>query len=73
MTGKYLRRCHVCEHITVSEQAVRYCQGCGRSLAPFFYFKEETVPLFSDLQLRPTLVKGEFSPILGLTAQWDSP
>lgn len=66
------RRCHVCGGVNwSSSEEVHRCEHCGKSLAPFFYFSEASAPVFSDFQLRPPLLKGEYQPIWGLTALWE--
>ena len=68
----HLRKCHVCGTVNEqSEQPIKKCSQCNKSLAPFFYFDDETKVVLSDMHLRPPLVDGEFSPIHGLTVYWE--
>ncbi|MCB0412283.1 MAG: hypothetical protein KDD22_07140 [Bdellovibrionales bacterium] len=67
----HFRRCHVCDHVTQSDQTIMKCEHCHKSLAPFFYFDEKSITPPSDLQMRPKSLEGEYSPIQGLTAYWD--
>ena len=72
----HLRRCHVCD--AVSEQngdVVSKCEGCGKFMAPFFFFNEKRVVIFTDREMRPSLphvtqTSEERMPIRGLTAYW---
>lgn len=68
----HFRRCHVCGHTNQSAQSILRCGGCNKSLSPFFYFDEKAIRPASDLQLRALPLHGEYSPIQGLTAYWES-
>jgi hypothetical protein len=39
-------------------------------MAPFFFFNEEEVVLYSDAELRPQEKLGDRNPVRGLTAYW---
>lgn len=68
----HFRKCHVCGSISEkSEEPVKKCSKCEKSLAPFFYFDDHTKVTLSDMHLRPPLLDGEFLPIHGLTVVWD--
>ena len=73
MKGRYhFRRCHLCNEITnVIESEVKYCQHCGKPMAPFFYFTESQTMALSDVQTRPDPTQGEYQPLRGLTAFWE--
>ena len=68
----YLRKCHVCGHVNESHDEVDRCLHCKKPLAPFFYFKSKEIIPLSDYQLRPQLMEGQYLPIRGLTAYWES-
>lgn len=68
---KYFRRCHMCDHVNeVSGDKLEYCECCGKSFAPFFYFDDRYTSVLSDLSMRPPLIQGEYTPIQGLTVYW---
>jgi hypothetical protein len=49
----HVRRCHVCGHVSErSENQVECCDQCGKRLAPYYFFDESAVPVYSvDEQL----------------------
>lgn len=68
----HFRKCHVCSHLNEASSPILRCSGCNKALSPFFYFDEKAIRPASDLQLRPLPLKGEYSPIQGLTVYWES-
>jgi hypothetical protein len=70
----YFRRCHICGSLNEMHENQRsgHCETCHKSLAPFQYFDDRFSPIQSDRTLRPPLLEGEFVPIHGLTAYWES-
>ena len=69
----HFRRCHVCGTTNcATDGQVDKCCNCSKSLAPFYYFDDRLVAVGSDSNLRPPLLNGEYSPIYGLTAYWDT-
>jgi hypothetical protein len=70
----HYRRCHVCGYLNVAKtQPVAKCGDCGKSLAPFFYFDDRFTTVPGDGTLRPPRLQGEYNPIQGLTAYWETP
>ena len=68
----HIRKCHVCGSVTEQkDEPIKKCSHCEKSLAPFFYFDDDSKVILSDMHLRPPLMEGEFSPIHGLTVVWD--
>ncbi len=50
----HIRRCHICN--AVSERAgkqVDRCDQCGKSLAPYYFFDEKSVRVYSVDEYRP--------------------
>lgn len=69
----HYRRCHVCGHLNVqASQPVIKCFECGRTLAPFFYFDDRFSSVPAEGTLRPPRLEGEYNPIQGLTAYWET-
>ena len=67
----HIRRCHICGGMTETHgHHVSECEHCGKAMAPFYFFKEEEAPLYSDHDLRPVVQLGERKPVLGFTAYW---
>ena len=72
----HLRRCHLCDTVTEQHgEHVTKCDGCGKSMAPFYFFNDEQVVIFTDHDTRPespelTRLSKERLPIRGLTAFW---
>ena len=68
----HMRRCHMCGDVTHSEEfPITQCLHCGKAMAPFFYFDDEHKVVWTDFQLRPPRLEGEYHPILGLTVSWE--
>lgn len=69
----HYRRCHVCGSVNMKDgDPVDRCSHCNKSLAPFFYFNDRFKVVLGDETLRPPMMEGEYSPIQGLTAYWES-
>jgi len=69
----FFRRCHMCGETNHKEgDRIERCEHCGKSLAPFYYFDERLVSTLGDKSLRAIPLEGEYSPIQGLTAYWES-
>ncbi len=69
----YLRRCHLCGHITEnSEDRVDKCEHCGKHMAKYYYYDEQSAPIFADNLLRPPYLKNEYQALLGISVVWDS-
>ncbi|MEO0335085.1 MAG: hypothetical protein AAF202_01735 [Pseudomonadota bacterium] len=69
----HYRKCHVCGSVNEQEkEPVQKCHHCGKSLAPFFYFDDKYKVILSDMHRRPPVIIGEYLPIHGLTAYWES-
>jgi hypothetical protein len=70
------RRCHICGHVNQSTPKhlhdVQCCESCHKHFAPFYYFDDRGKPTVADFTLRPPHLEGEWSPIQGLTAYWES-
>ena len=77
----HIRRCHVCGTMNeVKGKKVDKCSGCGKSLAPFYFYDEHSLIGFGDLpvdsqkkSLRSSAdLKDQpfYSPIKGLTSYW---
>lgn len=72
----HIRRCHICDTITESEQAlVSRCSGCQKSLAPFVFC--ETTYQFEMKELSQTIfkksnqgLKSIYPPLLGIALYW---
>lgn len=71
----HIRRCHLCGAISEAPgQLVTSCQGCGKALAPFYFFDESkalglAVSTFSESTVLP---RKEYPPVWGLTVYWES-
>jgi hypothetical protein len=66
------RRCHLCGSVCEEPKNVRRCSDCGKPFAPFYYFNDEFTPVLTEGELRPPLLDGQWRPIHGLTAYWQS-
>ncbi len=67
----FFRRCHICGSVTEAHgQPVARCGHCAKTFAPFYYFDVLHIPISADNLLRPPLLPGERSPIVGLTSWW---
>lgn len=67
-----IRRCHVCGTICEAQAKVRSCTQCGKPFAPFFYFNDQFTPVQNEGGLRPQVLIGEWKPLQGLTAYWQT-
>lgn len=77
MTTTHIRRCHVCNGTTESnEAAIHRCSHCGKHLAPFYYFDESKLDGLPELgphlsRWKDTLMTpGTYQPIWGLSTYW---
>lgn len=78
--GVHVRRCHICDHVNERDgESVDRCASCGRCFAPYYFFDEKSVRVYSDVEQRPaselSLVRpkdqaGEHRPLRGLSAVW---
>lgn len=76
----HVRRCHICDHVNERDgQSVDRCGHCGKILAPYYFFDEQNVHVYSDVEQRPTLEQtrarpkeqpGEHRPLRGFSAVW---
>ena len=70
----HVRRCHVCGHVNESDHsAVHKCDGCGKYLAPFYYFDESQLDGLKENGFYLSLWKSihAYHPIWGLSTYWD--
>lgn len=76
----HFRRCHVCGEVNSVEGAlVTSCQGCGKHLAPFYFFDESRAMglnsnFYSSIKepAESRLPLKEYPPVWGLTVYWES-
>jgi hypothetical protein len=69
--GIHFRRCHVCGEVNSRlGEHIERCRHCNKPIAPFYFFDEHQVEVYSENRERPSHENGERSPILGLTAIW---
>lgn len=69
----HIRRCHICNGVSeIEKERVLRCQHCGQSLSPFYYFDDMYMNIQTENELRVLPPEGEYIPIYGLTAYWDS-
>lgn len=75
----HIRRCHICNHVTENDkQHIEKCEGCGKSLAPFFFcmdpgVEELTSDFRTDRDKKPqtsSFLRSEFPPIYGISLYW---
>jgi hypothetical protein len=66
------RRCHLCGFVCEEPAAVKRCGECGKPFAPFYYFNDEFTPVLTEGELRPPNLDGQWRPIHGLTAYWQT-
>lgn len=75
----HVRRCHVCGTVNESEnQAIRSCKGCGKHLAPFYYFDESELKGLDVGGLHFSVMKNfdpevhveTFKPLWGFSTYW---
>lgn len=73
---KQFRRCHVCGTInelhTHRDNMVHSCDGCGKHLAPFYFFEESEQSGVADNGLQMSLRKEAigYQPLWGFSAYW---
>lgn len=74
----HVRRCHVCGSVNECEKSlVQKCDGCGKTLAPFYYFDEslamglKTEAQYQSEYKSSALPHREYPPIWGLTVYWE--
>lgn len=71
----HVRRCHVCGTVIVAKSAVILnCNGCGKHLAPYYYFDESKCEGLSDTGLHWSIFKKapQYNPIWGLSTYWST-
>lgn len=73
----HLRRCHICGTVNEiethrHETLDHSCSGCGKHLAPFYFFEESVHDGVGDNSLLMSLRKESigYQPLWGLTAYW---
>jgi hypothetical protein len=67
----HIRRCHICEGVTESDEGiVDRCEHCGKNMAPFFFFDEKKVEPQDEAEIRTPWYGVDRKPIQGLTAYW---
>lgn len=74
-SSTHFRRCHVCGTVNDHNEEVSRCMGCGKSLAPFFYFHPRDLKEISDrrnLRLYRKAARSPYRPIIGVFAVWDN-
>ncbi len=71
-----IRRCHICDTVTESQNGeVDRCQGCNKSLTPFFFcesvytseIKELSKAIFTS---KNSGLKSIYPPLLGIALYW---
>ena len=68
---RFYRKCHVCGRISQQQnEPVAECGHCAKPMAPFFYFNDQYVSIYSDDGERPSLAPGEYRPLRGLSVCW---
>lgn len=76
----HFRICHVCGSLNAAQnELVHHCEGCGKHLAPFYFFDESKAMGLRNLsgdstqteRLTSSLPLKEYPPIWGLTAYWE--
>lgn len=76
----HFRVCHVCGTSNEAcDSLVVECSGCGKHLAPFYYFDESramglapTARTSYEEKMRSILPHREYPPVYGLTAYWET-
>ena len=71
----HVRRCHVCGTVIEAKSAVILnCIGCGKHLAPYYYFDESKCDGVAEDGLHWSAFKSasEFNPIWGLSTYWST-
>jgi hypothetical protein len=74
----HIRRCHICGTVNESvNQAIHQCAGCGKHLAPFYYFDEsqliglaENGYHFSKMKEHDSSQVETFKPLWGFSTYW---
>ncbi|MNJ98457.1 hypothetical protein D3C87_162230 [compost metagenome] len=75
----HFRVCHMCGSLNTADgDLVTACEGCGKHLAPFYFFDESRAMGLNTLVLssnesepETTLPHKEYPPVWGLTAYWE--
>lgn len=73
---KQYRRCHICGTINEVQHAdskeSHRCEGCGKHLAPFYFFEESEQSGVGDNTLMMSLRKEQigYQPLWGFSALW---
>jgi hypothetical protein len=55
-----------------ASEHIKKCGDCGKPFAPFYYYDDQAKPVLADCTIRPPALQGEWGPIQGLTAYWES-
>jgi hypothetical protein len=66
------RRCHMCGTLCEAAAQIRKCTECHKPFAPFYYFNDQFIPVQNEGGLRPPDIEGQWRPIHGLTAYWQT-
>ena len=66
------RRCHICGTLCESNSQIRKCSDCGKPFAPFYYFNDQFTPVLYEGGLRAPELPGQWRPLQGLTAYWQT-
>lgn len=76
----HVRRCHLCDFVNErNETLVDRCDRCGKCLAPYYFFDEKSVQVYSDVKQRPSEETsrarpkdqlGDHRPLRGLSTVW---
>lgn len=68
----HLRRCHICGGVNEREgDAIDRCQHCHKPMAPFFFFDDRVVAVYSENEPRPSVPRvGERRALIGFTVIW---
>lgn len=80
---EHFRVCHKCGTVNCAEEdLVTCCEGCGKHLAPFYFFDESRAMGMTESTFYSSLNGGknresilphkEYPPIWGLTVYWES-
>jgi hypothetical protein len=71
-SARAFRRCHMCGHICEALKPLRRCTSCDKAFAPFYYFNDQYTPVQAEGGLRAPDMEGQWRPLQGLTAYWQS-
>lgn len=51
----HVRRCHICGRVSErGGEPVERCTHCGKHMAPYYFFDEQCVRVYSDVDPRPS-------------------